>query len=140
MFRLIDSIGMRLGALWLLVGRVAIGILFVPGGFRKVMDPTGMTAMLTSKGWPVPIVFAYLGGLVECLGGVLLIVGFKTRTVALALIGFTIVATLLAHQYWLFDGAARQPQVIQFYKNVAIIGGLLFVFARGAGPLSADRH
>jgi putative oxidoreductase len=139
LFRTIDSLGIRLDALWMLLGRIGIGVLFVPG-YRKVMDPSGMTTMLTNKGWPVPIVFAYLGGLVECIGGVLLILGFKTRTVALALIVFTIFATLLAHQYWLLEGAARQPQAIQFYKNLAIIGGLLFVFARGAGPWSADRH
>jgi putative oxidoreductase len=135
LFRTVDSLGMRLDALWMLLGRIAIGVLYVPSGWGKLMDPSRLTTMLTTKGWPAPIVFAYLAGLVECLGGVLLIVGWKTRTVALALIVFTIFASLLSHPYWV-----DPSQKIQFYKNLAIIGGLLFVFAGGAGPWSADRH
>lgn len=140
LFRAVDSIGMRLDALWTLIGRVAIGALFAPSGWGKLMNPSGLTNMLTAKGAPAPEALAYLGGATELIGGALLIIGLKTRFIAVVLIGFTIVATLLAHQYWLLDGAARQTQYIQFYKNVAIIGGLLFVFARGAGSLSADRH
>ena len=139
LFRTIDSLGMRLDAVWMLLGRIAIGVLFVPSGWGKLMNPGGLAGMLTAKGFPAPTAFAYLGGAVECIGGALLIIGLKTRCTALALIIFTIVATLLAHQFWLLEGAARQPQYIQFFKNVAIIGGLLFVFARGAGPLSVDR-
>jgi putative oxidoreductase len=134
MFRTIDSLGMRLDALWMLLGRIAIGVLFAPSGWGKLMDPSGLTKMLTAKGAPAPEAFAYLGGAVECIGGVLLIIGLKTRCTALLLIIFTIVATLLAHQFWVDPG-----QRIQFFKNLAIIGGLLFVFARGAGPLSVDR-
>ncbi len=139
MFRTIDSLGMRLDALWMLLGRIAIGVLFAPSGWGKLMNPSGLAGMLTAKGAPAPTALAYLGGAVECLGGVLLIVGLKTRCTALVLIIFTIVATLLAHQFWLLEGAARQTQYIQFFKNLAIIGGLLFVFARGAGPFSVDR-
>ena len=134
LFRTIDSLAMRLDALWMLLGRIAIGVLFAPSGWGKLMDPTNLTKMLTAKGFPAPTAFAYLGGAVECIGGALLIIGLKTRCTALALIVFTIFATLLAHQFWV-DPA----QKIQFFKNVAIIGGLLFVFARGAGSLSVDR-
>jgi putative oxidoreductase len=138
-FRAVDSIGMRLDGLWLLLGRVGLGALFAWSGARKLMDPTGLTGMLTSKGWPAPMAMAYLAGAVEVIGGVLLVIGLKARSAAFALIVFTIIATILAHAFWQLDGAARIQQQIQFFKNVAIIGGLLFVFGRGAGPLSADR-
>ena len=140
LFRTIDAIGARGDALWLLLGRVAIGALYVPSGYGKLMDPSRMTGMLGTKGWPVPGVFAIAAGIVELVGGIALIVGFKARCTAVALIVFTIIASLLAHAYWDLDGAARTAQYIQFYKNLAIIGGLLLVLARGAGPWSVDRH
>lgn len=139
LFRTIDSIGMRLDGLWLLLGRLGLGALFAWSGARKLMDPAGLTGMLTAKGWPAPMAMAYLAGAVEVIGGVLLIIGLKARTAAFALIVFTIIATWLAHAFWLLDGPVRVQQQIQFFKNLAIIGGLLFVFGRGAGTFSADR-
>ena len=140
LIRTIDAIGVRGDAVWLLLGRIALGVLYVPSGFGKLMDPSRMTGMLTGKGWPVPMAFAILAGAVELIGGVALIVGYKTRVAALFLIVFTVMASLLAHNYWDLEGAARTTQYIQFYKNLAIIGGLLCVFGRGAGPWSLDRH
>jgi len=135
MFRFIDSVAARGEALWLLLGRIFLGVLFAPSGYGKLTSPAGMTAMLTAKGAPAPELLAYAAGAVEMLGGLAIIVGFKTRLAALIMIGFTIVATLLAHPSWI-DPSQR----IQFYKNLAIMGGFLFVFVRGAGPISLDRR
>jgi putative oxidoreductase len=140
LFRTADSLALRAEALWLLLGRIALGVLYVPTGYAKLMDPSRMTGMLTNKGWPVPMVFAILAGLVELLGGIAIIVGFKTRCAAIAMIVFTIIASLLAHNFWAMEGAARATNHIQFFKNLAIIGGFLFVFVRGAGPWSLDRR
>lgn len=140
MFRFIDSIAARGEALWLLLGRICIGLLFAPSGYGKLMDAAGMTKMLTAKGAPAPELLAYAAGAVECLGGLAIILGLKTRFTALVMIGFTIVATLLAHNFWTMEDAARMANRIQFFKNVAIIGGFLFIFVRGAGPISFDRR
>ena len=77
---------------------------------------------------------------VEALGGLSLIVGFKARWGALALIGFTIVATVIFHQFWALEGMERQIQMIMFMKNVSITGGLLLVVAYGAGRFSFDQR
>jgi putative oxidoreductase len=140
MFRLVDSIAERGEALWLLIGRIGIGVLFAPSGYGKLTGP-GLTGMLTAKGLPAPDVLNMVAGAIELLGGIALIIGLKTRLVAGILIVFTIIATLLAHQYWMFtDPAIYNAQRINFYKNLAIIGGILYVFVRGAGPLSVDRR
>jgi len=140
MFRTFDSIAARGEALWLLLGRIFIGVLFVPSGYGKLTSPAGMAAMLAAKGAPAPEALAMLAGAVELFGGLAIILGLKTRCAALVMIVFTIVATLLAHQFWMLDAPARMAQQIQFFKNLAIIGGFLFVFVRGAGPISVDRH
>jgi len=68
------------------------------------------------------------------------VLGFKTRYVALLMAVFTAIAALLSHHYWDMEEAARTAQYIQFMKNVAIIGGFLILFAAGPGPYSLDRR
>jgi uncharacterized membrane protein YphA (DoxX/SURF4 family) len=64
---------------------------------------------------------------VQVLGGVLLALGRAPRLSALMLAGSLIPTTLAGHSYWTIeDPAARKLQRIQFHKNMAMIGGLLF--------------
>jgi putative oxidoreductase len=58
---------------------------------------------------------------------------------AVLMILFTVVATLIAHRFWEFEGAARQTQQSQFFKNLAIVGGYLVLLVSGAGRYSIDR-
>jgi putative oxidoreductase len=140
MFRMIDRATMALEPVMLLVGRLCIGVLFVPGGWGKITHIAGFSQMLASRGVPAPGVLGYLGAAVEFLGGLAVALGVKTRAAALLMVAFTIVATLISHRFWEFsDAAARTAQQVNFFKNVAIIGGLLFLASRGAGPYSVDR-
>ena len=139
LFRTIDSIARGCEAIWLLLGRIGLGVLFVPSGFGKLMDPSRMTAMLTGKGFPAPMAWAYLAGAIELVGGIAIIVGLKTRSFGLLLCIFTLVAAYLGHPYWTMADAARAQNHVHFWKDIAIAGGFLFVFVRGAGALSLDR-
>jgi putative oxidoreductase len=120
----------------LLIGRLAVAALFLPAGIAKLSNLSGFTAMLASKGVPFPDLVAVAGVAVEVLGPVALILGVVPRVTALLLIAFTLVASLLSHGYWAFPEEARQAQQTQFFKNLAIVGGLLFYFASGAGAFS----
>ena len=77
--------------------------------------------------------------IVELAAGLALVIGVLPRWSALALIAFTAMATWLAHRYWTFAAPARRQQEIQFYKNLAIIGGLLFYFVSDPGRWSWKR-
>jgi len=74
----------------------------------------------------------------EVLGGLSVLLGFKARLGAIALIIFTIPAALIFHNFWAFEGMEQQTQMIMFMKNLAIIGGLLLITSFGSGPLSID--
>jgi uncharacterized membrane protein YphA (DoxX/SURF4 family) len=64
---------------------------------------------------------------VQVVSGTLLALGLAPRLSALALAGSLIPTTLAGHAYWsIEDPAARKLQRIQFHKNMAMIGGLLF--------------
>jgi putative oxidoreductase len=138
----IDAVARRGEAPILLLARVAVAALYVPSGWSKLMNIAGFAGVLASKGLPGPaMAWAVIGAVVEFFGSLAILLGFKTRYAALLLIVFTLVAAFLSHSYWtLADPAAMRNQSIHFWKNIAIIGGLLFLFVRGAGPLSVDRR
>ena len=85
-----------------------------------------------------PEIWASLAVAVELGGGLLLLFGVRIRWVALLMVVFVLFATLTSHRYWEFADAVRRTQSVNFYKNVAIIGGLFFLYVSGAGALSWD--
>lgn len=121
----------------LLIGRVLIGAVFVMGGYGKITGLDAFAANLAQGGVPAPL--AYLGAFAEFAGGLCLMLGLATRYTAILLVGFTIVATLIAHRYWDFaDAAMRRGQLVNFQKNLMIIGGILAFVVAGAGRFSVD--
>jgi putative oxidoreductase len=122
----------------LLVGRVALGAIFVESGLRQLGDVGAFAASLASRGVPLSMVLAVMAVAVEVVGGIFIIAGFRTRDAAPPVIAFMIVATLLSHRFWDMADTARRSQEIQFYKNISIIGGLLILFVTGPGRFSID--
>ncbi|MEP9350960.1 DoxX family protein [Xanthobacter sp. KR7-225] len=125
----------------LLFGRLFMAALFLPSGIQKATNLSGITGMLAGKDLPYPGTLALLAVIAEIAGPIALILGIASRLTAILLIGFVVVATLTAHAYWLMpDAAAQATQKIQFFKNLAIVGGLLCYFASGPGAISLERN
>jgi len=122
-----------------LVGRVLLALMFVWAGYGKITGYAGTAGWMASSGMPMVGLLLPLAILIELGGGIALIVGFKARWVALALAGFTLVASLIFHNFWAMTGDAVMTNTLFFYKNVAVIGGMLMVFAFGPGRFSVDR-
>jgi putative oxidoreductase len=118
----------------LLVGRVAFAALFLPSGLLKAMNLQAFIYNVDGRGVPFAPVLAMLGASVEFLGGLALLLGVQVRFASVLLLVFTVLATLIAHRFWEYaPGAARQMQQISFFKNVAIVGGFVFLAAHGGG-------
>ncbi|HEX5644906.1 MAG TPA: DoxX family protein [Erythrobacter sp.] len=116
-----------------LTGRLLIAVIFILAGANKLTDPAGTIGYIASVGLPLPQV-AYGGAVaLELIGGILLVAGYRTRLVALALAGFSLAAALLFHA-----NLGDQNEFIHFFKNLALAGGLLQVAAFGGGRLSFD--
>jgi putative oxidoreductase len=122
----------------LLIGRVLLGLLFLVAGIRIILSYSGNIGYFTKLGFPAPELMTVLAILIEIGGGALLILGWQTRRVSWLLMLFVIIATAMAHRFWEFDAAQYGNQLNHFLKNVAIIGGLLYVVVLGAGKLSLD--
>ena len=121
-----------------LIGRILIALLFVPAGIGKISGFSGTVGYISSVGLPMSSVLAAGTIVIEVLGGLALLVGFKTRWAALILALFSLMAAVLFHGFWAAPADQQMMQSINFYKNLAIAGGLLFVAVYGAGPLSMD--
>ena len=117
----------------LLIGRILIAALFVVAAYNKFKGLGGTTTYFTKLGVPAPSVLAPLVATFELAVGALLIAGFKTRYVALAVAAFVVIAALLGHMN-LADG----NQLNHFLKNLAIAGGALALFVAGPGRYSVD--
>jgi putative oxidoreductase len=121
-----------------LLGRALIALLFIPSGWGKIAGFSGLVGYIASKGVPLPEVCAAIAIAVELGLGILLLVGFKTRWVALLMAIFIIVITFIFHNYWAVEAAQVMAQKMNFYKNLAIAGGTLAFAAFGAGAYSID--
>lgn len=121
-----------------LVGRALIALLFIPAGWAKIGGFAGTAGYIASKGIPLPEVAAAIAVAAELGLGLLLLVGFQTRWAALLLAVFIAVITPIFHNFWAMPEAQVMMQKQAFFKNLAIVGGLLGFAAFGAGRFSID--
>lgn len=121
-----------------LVGRILLGLVFFMGGIGKLMGFAGAVQYATGAGMPMPQVGVAIGAAIEIIAPLMLLVGFKTRWAALALIVFTLVANFVFHQFWAMEGAAKMNNQITFLKNLAMVGGLMMLMVAGPGRYSMD--
>ena len=116
-----------------MLGRVALGAIFIWSGTTKLAAPAGTIEYIASSGMPFPQLAFWAAVLIEVGGAAALILGFAPRLAAGALALFCL-ATAIA-----FQGAIGDPdQVIHFLKNVSMAGGLLQVAAFGAGAWTIE--
>ena len=120
------------------IGRVLFVLLFLPAGIGKITGFAGTVGYINSVGLPAPELATVVALLVEILGSLCLLAGYQTRIASIVLAVFTLVATFFFHNYW--TAPADQAFVAQllFFKNIAVVGGLLILAAQGAGDWSLD--
>ncbi len=112
----------------LLVGRIGMGALFLIAGANKLQGIDGVAAMIGGAGLPMPVVLAWFAALFEVAVGAAIILGtyFKEATISLAV--FVCIITMIFH-----SPTNWAENSMPFMKNMAIVGGLLFMAAHGAG-------
>jgi putative oxidoreductase len=129
-----------LAAAWqdflLLVGRVMLGWIFVQSGWGKLFNIAGYATTYPRRG--LSTWMAYIAVPSEFFGGLFLVIGFATRYTVLVMVFFMIVASFSSHAYWSGPEAQRAIQSSAFWKNVSMVGGMLFLFVTGAGRFSLD--
>lgn len=109
----------------LVLGRVLLSVIFILSGLGKLPHFHDVAGMMAAKGIPLATVALVITILIEVGGGLLLLTGFKARYAALVIAVWLVPVTLVFHNFWGVPAAQQQEQMINFLKNLAIIGGLL---------------
>ena len=123
----------------LLVARLFIAAVFLLFGVRSILGYAGSVGYFTKLGFPAPEAMVVLAIIIQLGGGALLAIGWKTRWAGWLLVAYVVIATLMAHRYWEYDAAQYVAQMTNFFKNLAIIGGLLYIATFGPGRYSVDK-
>ena len=116
-----------------LCGRVLLALMFVAAGYGKIGGYEGTQGYMEAMGIPgmlLPLVIV-----LELGGGLAIIAGWQTRTIAIVLAGFSIVAAFIFH----LDFADRMESIL-FMKNLSVAGGFLLLAAYGPGALALDNR
>ncbi len=123
-----------------LVGRVLMAIIFLLSGINKIGGFAGTAGYMASKGLPMADVLLVITIIIEIGAALMLIVGWKARFAAAVVFLWMIPVTLVFHNFWAAPAAQYQVQMIMFMKNLAMMGGMLYVVAFGSGPVSMERE
>lgn len=130
-----------------LLSRILMSVVFIVYGYFKLVDVASIVNNAGTKrfmeivaaGAAAPTWLGYLIAIIEVGGGLLILIGFKTRWVAWAMVLWIVLITLLGHPFWLMEGAPRGPNMLNFYKNLGILAAYLMLAIHGPGRYSVDR-
>jgi putative oxidoreductase len=120
------------------LGRLLIAVIFVRAGLNKLSSIAATSATMAGHGIPYPDILVWGAIVVELGGGLLLVLGLFARWAALVLFFYTFALALIFHAYWTATGGAVRTESASFYGHLAMMGGMLYVTAFGAGLYSLD--
>ncbi len=121
------------------IARILLMLLFLIFGWQKFTNFSGTEAYMAQVGSPAPFLSALIAVIMELFVGIALVLGVATRPLAILMLLYTFGTALIGHKYWTLNGMERFEAMINFYKNVSIMGGLLLLYVTGAGKFSIDR-
>lgn len=127
-----------LNALGQMVGRTFLGAIFLVAGLMKIFHFDTHVQLMASKSMSFIYLSLFGAMLIEIIAGLCLIIGYQTKLAAFLLFLFLIPTTALFHDFWHLADPERNLQMSMFLKNLAIMGGLLFIACTGAGKCSID--
>ena len=119
-----------------LAARVLLAQVFIVSGFGKLKAFTATASFMANLGIPASQTMLVLTIALELGGGILLVLGWQARWLAIAFFGFTFITAVVVHPFWSAEAQSVGGQLNNFMKNLAIMGGMLYVVIHGPGPLS----
>lgn len=122
-----------------LAGRVMIATIFLLSAVgNKIPNFSSVAGYMASEGVPVPQVALAGAILFLIVGSISVILGYKVQIGASLLLVFLVLATYFFHDFWTFEGQEREMQMIQFMKNLSLMGTMVYLIANGSGRWSLD--
>ena len=123
-----------------LVGRTLLALIFLISGIGKIGGFAGTAGYMAGKGLPMVEVLLVLTIIIEIGGALMLISGYMARLSATVLFLWMIPVTFIFHNFWAVPADQQMIQQIMFMKNLAIMGGMLYIAVFGPGSISVDER
>jgi putative oxidoreductase len=120
------------------LARILITAIFVYSGISQLMHFNAMVHVLAASGIPLATIAAAISTLIDLVGSAMIIIGWKTKPAAAILFIYLIPVTVMFHNFWAAPPQMHDMQLLNFLKNLGIMGGLLILATRGAGASSVD--
>lgn len=121
-----------------LLGRVLFSLIFITGGINHLTNPQ-MVGYAASAGVPMPEVLVPFSGVLALLGGLSILLGYKAKIGAWLIVAFLVPVSFMMHNFWaVTDPQMRMMQMVNFNKNMAMLGGAFLIAYFGSGPLSLE--
>ena len=120
--------------------RALLALIFIISGLGKIAAFDQTKGFMAGAGLPFPELLLIVTIVVEVAGGICLLIGYKARLASTVLAAFLVPVTLVFHASHIGDPGQTQQQLVELFKNLAIIGGLLKVVADGPGALALDNN
>ena len=120
-----------------LAGRLLFALIFLLSG--PTLFSAGSAGYAASQGVPLASVLVPVAGVLALVGALSIILGYKTRIGAAMIIVFLVPVTFVFYHFWtVADPGARQNDMIEFLKNMSMLGGAFIFLVSGAGAYSLD--
>lgn len=123
----------------LLIARILLVLLFLIFGWQKLTGFSGTEAYMAQVGAPAPFLSTLIAIAMEFFVGIALLIGVAVRPLAILMVLYTFGTALIGHHYWTMSGMDRFEAMINFYKNISIMGGFLLLYVTGGGKFAVDR-
>ena len=120
------------------IGRLLLSVLFLLSGSLKIAHWTGTLQGMEAMHVPAAPFMLAVAVFAELAGGLAILTGLLARLASALLVLYLIPVTLLFHAFWAASAAEQGGQLINFLKNLAIMGGLVLLAANGPGPLTLN--
>jgi len=118
------------------VGRTLLVLIFLISGFNKIGGFEGTAGYMESKGIPLASLALVITIIIEIGGAAMIAAGYRARLAAAVIFLWMIPVTFIFHAFWSVPQEQMQTQFIMFFKNIAMMGGLLLIMGLGSGPKS----
>jgi putative oxidoreductase len=121
-----------------LLGRMLYSAIFISAGINHLTNPQ-MAGYAASAGVPLPGVMVPLSGLIALVGGLSILFGYTAKLGAWLIVAFLVPVTLMMHAFWtVTDPQMHMMQMVNFNKNLTMLGGAFLITYFGSGPLSIE--
>ncbi len=120
------------------LGRLLLTTIFLASAVATISDWQAPAKLMADKGLPAVDALLAIAVVLEIVGGLMVLLGLNARWGGVVLLVFLVPVTIIMHDFWAVPKEQQQMEMINFMKNVSIMGGVLMIVALGAGPVSVD--